>query len=462
MSQQMRELQMAQLRISDNSKKIKEEFSAISKLVGHVADKTLQQLATEGVFVFPELVEEAEDITNDQMILQSYNDSYCTSNVMGFLGLGDEHLIIESRFASGGNDFFLQYLLNRVFDFPNIVELSTQANRENHLFKWLMFLFPHYLKTAMRKGPYKTYITKRCNDADFKGTFNVARHIRTNTPFVGKIAYDRREYSYENDVMELVRHTIEFIRQKPFGTKLLRSVKDEVNIVVNATEQYQGGDRNKIIANNLINPIVHAYYHEYRALQRLCILILQNEEHQIGYGTQQIYGILFDGAWLWEEYVNQLISNVFYHPMNKANSGAQKLFAGGVGSIYPDFISKTVKNRVIADAKYKPVDNIGNKDYLQILAYMLRFDSKKGFYIYPEKGMAADKKLRLNSGSTYENKVSVRDDISVTKAGLLVEQGAENYESFVELQGYNESSFIHRLYLESFITTDDNSVTEVF
>jgi len=217
---------MAQLRISDNSKKNKEEFSAVSKLVDHVADKTLEQLASEGVFVFPEFVEESEDITKDQMILQSYNDSYCTSNVMGFLGLGDERLVIESRFASDGNDYFLQYLINRVFDFPNVVEFSTQANRENQLFKWLLFLFPRYLKMAMRKGPYKTYITRKYNDANFRGTLNVSRHIRTNTPFTGEIAYDKREYSYENDVMELVRHTIEFIRQKPFGNKLLRTVKE--------------------------------------------------------------------------------------------------------------------------------------------------------------------------------------------------------------------------------------------
>lgn len=392
---------MAQLRIRDNSKKNKAAFSTISKLVDHIADKTLEQLASEGLFVFPELIEKAEDITKDQMILQSYNDCYCTGNVMGFLGLGDEQLVIDSRFTAGNNDYFLQYLLNRVFEFPNVLELSTQSNQENRLFAWLLFLFPHYLKTAMRKGLYKTYITTKYNDENFRGTLNVSRHIRTNTPFVGKIAYDRREYSYENDVMELVRHTIEFIKQKSFGNTLLRRVKDEVADVISATQCYQVGHRRRIIDKNLANPITHAYYYEYRALQRLCILILQNEKQQIGYGTQQMYGILFDGAWLWEEYLNQLIGDTFHHPMNKANSGVQKLFAGGIGSIYPDCISREAKSRVIADAKYKPLENIGNKDYLQVLAYMLRFDSKKGLYLYPEKRIKEDQILWLNGGSTY-------------------------------------------------------------
>ena len=49
----------------------------------------------------------------------------------------------------------------------------------------------------------------------------------------------------------------------------------------------------------------------------------------------------------------------------KLSSDGVKLFDGGIGLIYPDFIGKNPTDRVIADAKYKPIDNIGNKDYLQ-------------------------------------------------------------------------------------------------
>ena len=58
--------------------------------------------------------------------------------------------------------------------------------------------------------------------------------------------------------------------------------------------------------------------------------------------------------------------------------------------------------RIIADAKYKPIDNIGNRDYLQVLAYMFRFDAKAGYYLYPEAEGSDDLKLWLNRGSTYE------------------------------------------------------------
>lgn len=433
---------MKLLKIKDNSQLKKAAFSDISALTGKIADKTLDQLEREGVFVFPEYIDDAEDITRDQMILQSVNDSYRSGNVMGFIGCGNERLIIESRFSGEADDFFFQYLLDRVLDFPNLVDLETDANQDNKLFNFLLFLFPHYLKTSMRKGLFKEYIRHNYNDGYVKGTIDIARHIEKNTPFTGNVAYSQREFSYDNSLMELVRHTIEFIKRKPYGGKILIKVKDEVKLVVDATQGYEPYDRQRIIEQNKKNAVRHAYFREYLALQRLCLLILRHQKHQIGSGSKQIYGILFDGAWLWEEYVNSLIEDIFYHPMNKGGKGAQRLFEGNTGLIYPDFISRDSEARIIADAKYKPIENIGNRDYLQVLAYMFRFDAKVGFYLYPEAEDSDDLKLRLNQGSTYESNVMPRDDISITKHGLKVPADAADYDEFVAKMKSSEKEFI--------------------
>lgn len=422
---------MKLLKIKDNSQQKKETFSQIGNLAGKIKDKTLGQLELEGVFIFPERIKDAEDITQEQMILQSVNDSYRSGNVMGFLGCGDERLVIESRFCGKGEDYFFQYLLDRVLEFPNIVDLQSDANSDNRLFNSLLFLFPVYLKTAMRKGLFKKYIRHRFNDSNVKGTIEIARHIAQNTPFVGNIAYSQREFSYDNSLMELVRHTIEFIKRKPYGSKLLVKVKDEVKLVTNATPEYKPADRQKVIEQNKKNTVRHAYFKEYLSLQRLCILILSHQKHQIGTGSKQIYGILFDGAWLWEEYINILIKRNFYHPMNKKGKDAQRLFGGNIGLIYPDFISRNPEARVIADAKYKPIDNIGNRDYLQILAYMFRFDAKRGYYLYPEAEGFDDRILKMNCGSSYEGNVAPREDVSVIKHGLKIPVDALDYESFV-------------------------------
>lgn len=430
------------MKIKDNSSKTKEECAEISGIISNIADKTLGQLEKEGIFVFPNVVRDADDITSEQMVLQGYNDSYRTGNVMGFLGLGDERLTIESRFSNGENDFFFQYLMERVLDFPNFVNFQTDANQDEQLFTLLLFLFPQYLQGAARKGIFKTYIRNEYNDENVKGNIDVARHIRKNIPFIGKVAYSQREYSYDNYLTELIRHTIEFIKRKPFGNKILERVKDEVKLVFESTTSYKLSDRRKIIEQNKKNVVRHAYYHEYNALQQLCILILQNEKHQMGAGSKKVFGILFDGAWLWEEYVNTLIKDTFYHPMNKGGKGAQWLFAGGTGLIYPDFMSRSTDNRIIADAKYKPITNIGNKDYLQILAYMFRFDSRKAFYLYPETNNSDDIELVMNKGTSFEDNVSARNDISVIKHGLKIPYNVRKYSDFLDEIKVSEQEFV--------------------
>ena len=94
---------MKLLKIKDNSGLKKDAFSDIGVLTSKIAGKTLEQLEREGIFVFPEIIKDAEDITKDQMILQGVNDTYRSGNVMGFLGRGDERLIIESRFCGEGD-----------------------------------------------------------------------------------------------------------------------------------------------------------------------------------------------------------------------------------------------------------------------------------------------------------------------------------------------------------------------
>ncbi|MBQ7568728.1 hypothetical protein IJT17_07990, partial [bacterium] len=426
-----------------------------------------------------------DGLEESQVILYKEDKGYRTSNVMGYLGydgpdktddpnapddqkqIVHERLVIRSRFSSTNtddengveNDYFLQYLLEQVLELPSIIDFKTDSNRDNRLFNWLLFLFPYYLKTAMRKGVFKTYIRRQYNDANVKGTIDVARHIKMNTPFVGKIAYNQREHSSDNYLLRLIRLTIDYIKSKGYGN-ILSNVKDEIQLVIGATPGYAIKDRNKIIEENKKRPIRHAYYHEYRTLQQLCLWILLNEKHQLGQGKQKIYGILFDGAWLWEEYVNKLIGDLFHHPRNKArkgDSGAQQLFSKEIidknnrqqGRIYPDFIGKPkCAVPVIADAKYKPEYNIHSGDYLQILAYMFRFSAKLGLFLYPKSSDDIEETtLRMNKGNTFDGNVTEGNDILVIKRGLVIPSitGERDYNSFRDSLDKAEKEFIDRI-----------------
>lgn len=351
-------------KVKDNTTYITSRFSCNQCIVSNILNKSLNQLDAEGLFIFPEAIKKVEDLTRDQMILQEFNGKYRTGNVMGFIGYGKERLIIQSRFCNDKEDYFLSYLLERVLNIPNIVSLDADTSSDKRLLNFLLFIFPKYLENAIRKGLYKQYIHKKYNDTNIKGKIDIPRHLTKNTPFIGSIAYSQRLFSYDNMLMELIRHTIEFIKSKSYGSIILSDIKEELKLIVNATQSYRTCDRQKIIEQNKKNPIRHAYFREYSALQRLCILILKSEKHDIGSGIQNSYGILFDGAWLWEEYINILLSSHFYHPKNKSKFGAQQLFSDGKGLIYPDFISKSTDPRLIVDAKYKPIENIRGRDYL--------------------------------------------------------------------------------------------------
>lgn len=432
------------MRIKDNRNYSVGDFSSIPNLTKKIENKTLDQLIKEDIIVIPDLLK-LNGMEEKQMILRRENDKYYSGNVMGYLGCGNESLVISSRFGKSQTDFFLQYLLEKVLHYPFPIDLKTNATNSQQILDMLTFLFPHLLKNAIRKGLFKTYIRVNYNDSNPKGNIDIARHIKVNTPFLGKIAYSQREYSHDNFITQLIRHTIEYIRQKAYGKNLLKQAKDEVKMVMEVTESYRLCDRQKVLTENKKHPIRHAYYWEYRALQTLCIAILQNQKQAPGSGSKRTYGILFDGAWLWEEYIATLVSDLFYHPMNKATKGAQQLFyneSRNVGLIYPDFIGKDTANRLIADAKYKPLENIDHKDYFQVLAYMFRFDAKKGLYFYPEAESASDLLLWLNKGSSYDpGGVSKRDDICLIKHGLKIPQYADDYQSFSQAMKQAETDF---------------------
>ena len=219
---------MKWIKIKDNQYINKSKVIDVGNVIDRVANKTLEKLENEGIFVFPEVLHDTKDMSKEQMIIQNYNEGYLSGNVMGYLGVGNEYLTIESRFSTGGNDYFFQYILNKVFDFPNFIDLMSSVGQDEKLFTLIMFLFPYYLKHALRKGVFKSYTCNKYNDENVKGRIDISRHIRKNTPFIGDVAYSRREYSFDNYLMELVRHTIEYIKSKSYGYKLLSKVKEEV------------------------------------------------------------------------------------------------------------------------------------------------------------------------------------------------------------------------------------------
>lgn len=331
-----------------------------------------------------------------------------TGNVMGFVGRNDTQLTIASRFAKDEKtkrDFFLHHMLHKVFRL-NIVNFEVSKDDRDTLYDFLLYLFPSHLLPAMRQGLYKEYRRIENNDANVKGTIDVARHLRRNSPFAGKIAYNTREYRYDNAVTQLVRHTVEHIKAHPWGPCILRNcsdMSDAVSLIEFHTPAYNRNERRRVINANLTRPVRHPYFTEWRRLQQLCLRILRHDKLTFGADKDKVYGLIFDGAWLWEEYLNVMFREIgenIKHPRNKEHKGGDRLFKNGQ-MMYPDFVKvkeaegkDVLTAHYVVDAKYKHIDRRGEEasreDYYQIITYMYRYECNRSCLLFPYDGDVTD------------------------------------------------------------------------
>lgn len=369
-------------------------------------DVSLEQLQSEkfssGRFlVFPSSDAKADLEDKDYIFSLTDKESdkpgFKTSNVMGFFSLDEDVRVkISSRFDNSGKDFFLHYMLQKVC---NVAYTPRTESGEDAFYDFLYQLFPYYLNDALAQGIYRAYVTREYNDANVRGPIDVARHIKYNIPFNGKIAYHTREYTTDNVITQLIRHTIEYIRSLQYGKNVLengsKDLRDNIMAVEMATPTYSRNDRLNVMRRNA-RPVTHPYYTAYEPLRKLCLAILTNQKLSYGEDSDNmIAGILFDGASLWEEYLNMLmqedetIGKRLLHPNNRNGFGRQYFFEGASGEIFPDFLldanpasGNVMTAGQVLDAKYRR-NALDSDVYKQMLSYMFRFDSKSGKLLYP-------------------------------------------------------------------------------
>ena len=427
------------MRITDNQHRIiKEDFVAeypqISQLL---LDRTLGNLSQEdNIFIFPNDLEYSPDLDKDQKILETVNQEIKTGNIIGFLGYGQERLTISSRFSNESDDYFLHYLLQKVLHI-NLTSLDVALSREDKLYQLLMYLFPKYLQATLRKGLYKEYQSFSHNDSHVKGVIDVGNHLKKNLPFTGNIAYTTREFTYDNPLMQLIRHTIEFMKnQKSIGRGVLENLstsRENVTEIVRVTSSYKLADRAKIIRLNQTKPLRHAYFREYRKLQELCLMILNREEHGLGYQEQKIHGILFDVAWLWEEYVYTLLPKDFIHPRNKDKTDGISVFSDRERKVFPDFYHKELK--IVLDAKYKKLEliekGINRDDLFQLISYAYILQAEKAGLIFPSIDQTVSSEIGKVEGY----------GVLLKKWSIQIPQKTSSYSEFYEMIGMSEKIF---------------------
>ena len=430
---------MSIIQIADNNYKGVSIDKSDIENIKQFANKKIKYLKENNLFILSKNSFK-DDIENSDIIeLDEVNNKIYSNNIMGFIGYNDTQIKITSRFTPNSDkDYFLHYMLQKVF-YSNIFNWEYTTERD-YSFDFLIYMFTHFFQKAIRQGIFKSYQNREYNDANVRGVIDINRHIKNNIPFNGKIAYNTREYSYDNNITQLIIHTIEYINTKSRGIlNINEDIKSGVFQIIEATKRYDKNKRQSIINKNL-KKLNHPYFYEYEPLRKICIQILRHEELKYGREENKIYGILFDGAYLWEEYIYTILKDLdFLHPRNKEKTDGINLL-NKKWTVYPDFYN--YNKQIVLDTKYKMLnkdnDKIDGSDKHQIISYVYTLGAKIGGFVYPSenKEFSFDNIGILNR--EYNKNILEDYSPSIFKYAFLISNKKSNEENFENINEFKK------------------------
>ena len=381
--------------LEDNNYKDREDDHLLSeaeaKKLSRYEGRCLNELCAKNpsLLLFPDcLGDNGDDIKEPLYTIQGNERNgrrLKVGNIVGFWGVKGVNVRVHSRFDVESRQYFFHYLLQRIAG-VNALDLKTLPDAED-MWDFLIYMFPMALKRAVNQGIFRAYHVFRYDDDRVKGVIDAPRFIRQDVPFRGRIAYTTREHTANNHVIQLVRHTIEFIRRKaPVLLNTDSEMRQAVETIVQITPDYSDKARARIIAANL-RPVRHPYYSAYTVLQKLCLQILRHKKLSFGESDGSICGIVFDAAWLWEEYLNKVFetdvnSSAIVHPRNKMKTDPVFFFRNNKKAVfYPDFHDP--RRKMVLDAKYKRENGLDRNDLFQLISYLHVLEYRFGILLKP-------------------------------------------------------------------------------
>ena len=162
-------------------------------------------------------------------------------------------------------------------------------------------------------------------------------------------------------------------------------------------------------------------------------MILSREKHGLGPQAQRVHGILFDVAWLWEEYVYTLLPKDFIHPRNKDKTDGISVFSSQERKVYPDFYNRDLK--IVLDAKYKKLEDtekgINREDLFQLISYSYILKAEKAGLVFPSKDKVVDNEIGKLAGY----------GALLKKWSIQIPQKSSSYREFCEMMENSEETF---------------------
>ena len=118
-----------------------DDYAEHAENLRKLTEHTLKEMHNDNpcLLIFPRDLNVYGDKIGDEHIFEIKDNKLTTGNIMGFVGYKNTKVRIRSRFDKGDKDFFLHYMLQKVFAI-NLFDLNYTIDEED-IFDFLIYLF---------------------------------------------------------------------------------------------------------------------------------------------------------------------------------------------------------------------------------------------------------------------------------------------------------------------------------
>lgn len=344
----------------------------------------------------------------DVCLVEQVGGSWQTRNYVGLFQLGEERVVITSRFDQPGKPFFLYYLLSACWDAALLSQEDLGGTYARDIFDLLLVTkLAVQLQKAWKKGTLRQYRTLKHNDSRVRGPIDVPRHIRENLgQDNGRIAYRTRVYSLDNPYNVLFLQAVDVAGRKypALLNRLFRRLPEFQAALRTLRQEVQGwaGARRETVLRHTVKKIVNPVYRDYEPARTAARAILgqlgADPEGKSRHGSA-VTGVFLDMDTAWERFLEKELFSGAQVATQKRES-----ILGGHMNVKPDFWWR--EKGVVLDAKNrsdwgKTMDKtetlwseyVKNKDdkidvrddVYQVLTYMLALGCQEGGVVFPQR-----------------------------------------------------------------------------
>ena len=333
-----------------------------------------------------------------------------TGNFIGSFSHNGIDIEISSRFSNK----FLERMLNFANDiYVDDVSLGKSIDTKKNLSKIVIYyLFIQTLERAFLLGLPKEYKDKSYHEAKVMGKVDMAKFIKNDIPFAGKISSANRERQDIGDIVLLLHKALKIVQKES---------KELIKPVINALNYLNEIREPRLITPNVIHNALNSkalhnpIYTPYKKVLEYAKLIIENEDAGTKSNGKQNFGFLVDVAELFEIYIRKLLQKEFKDwsaASPKIELYKDKFFAR---KIIPDIVMSSGDKVLVFDTKYKRMNmrdkdqyglgDIDRNDFFQINTYMSYYQNQgknviAGGLLYPMEKFSRD---RCHSHSWFEN-----------------------------------------------------------